>query len=86
MAPVTFAPAGAMTPSAEFLSNNNINIFEGLSLYLFMVSKKRKKKEKKVERGRKGERGRMSSFFLFFFCFGFFNRNNFISLCTSALV
>ena len=29
MAPVTFAPAGAMTPSAEFLFNVNSLLFAG---------------------------------------------------------
>ena len=72
MAPVTFAPAGAMTPSAEFLSNNNINIFEGLSLYLFMVSKKRKKKEKKLREEEKVREEECPVFFLFFFLFWVF--------------
>ena len=30
VAPVTFAPAGAMTPSAEFLLNIDNNYFDGL--------------------------------------------------------
>ena len=41
VAPVTFAPAGAMTPSADFL-------YYLFRVHLFLLSKKKKKKKKKI--------------------------------------
>ena len=41
VAPVTFAPAGAMTPSAEFLLYSKTGVYRGIHYFSYFCSKHR---------------------------------------------